>query len=61
MLFRFGFAGRNANPNGKSTSALGSKSGTFDASKASGSRTESRKPNGNAIGYRYPAVDNHVC
>ncbi|KAG6673535.1 hypothetical protein I3842_16G116800 [Carya illinoinensis] len=48
--------GKNANPNSKSGSGFGSKSGSFDRSKSSGSRTEFRKSSGNAIGYQYPAV-----
>lgn len=38
-----------------------SKSGSFGKSKTSGSKIEPRKMGGNAIGYRYPALDIEVC
>ncbi|XP_059453564.1 uncharacterized protein LOC132184090 isoform X2 [Corylus avellana] len=46
--------GTNANPNDKSGS--GSKSGRSYRSKASGSKSDSRKSDGNAIGYEYPTL-----
>jgi hypothetical protein len=60
FIFFFGveFAGTNANPNDKSGS--GSKSGRLYRSKASGSKSDSRKWDGNAIGYEYPALGHRV-
>lgn len=62
FFFGVEFAGTNATPKNKSRSGSGSgsKSGSFYRIKDSGSKIDTRKLDGNAIGYEYPALGRQV-